>query len=188
MLKQSSRYFFTLAYALSVIVSPFWVHSAFCAEPLSYKASSFRINIRDFSKKNTEFLCNSRAAPIQTCISDRSTYAGFKAEEITATFLEGKLSKVEVSYPKEDIMPKNIKFKIVENTLTRKFGKPKIEDDVVVIGEMKEDIRTWTSEGITLQLFIAKYNGDEALGLMIFENDHNERYFAIRRKTDLNDI
>ena len=161
---------------------------AIAGEPLAYKASKLGISLTRFLALNPEFNC----APIEvgkdtTCTSKSSTYAGFGAERVTAFFLDGKLSYVDVNLlQRPDASIAIFAFGTVQEALAGTYGAPARVNDTQ--GGLVRTMSIWRTEGSTIQLSHSESGASHNVGVMIYRDDHWERSVNQRKSKAKSDV
>ena len=161
--------------------------SLLAAEALAYKAAPLGTGVSEFLRLNPEFQCPNKRGVIFECQSRHSTYADFKAKQVSATFLEGKLSMVEIVIfegPKGESLTGSAS--VIEHAIASRFGEPRKEERT--IGSVAEKISLWKSNEGEMQLSQGSNETIQFLSIMISCKDHWQRSVELRRQSAKGDI
>jgi len=176
-----------IQFAAAVLALSLPLKPANSAEMYSFKGAKLGSSVSQFLALNPEFKCLPSAYARVTCSSTTSTYSGFDALKASATFLEDKLSIVEITLVNEAEESNAIfAFHTTEEALSGKYGSPKKLSEN--IGGLQRLMRIWRSEKQTIQLSRTTNGTLHRATVMIFSDDHWERSVNLRKATAKGDI
>ncbi len=160
---------------------------SYADEVISFKMSKFGITVAQFVQFNPEFKCPQDPSEILRCGSTATTYAGFETKSASASFIQGRLSHIEllVKENSEEYLA-IYAFGTIEDALVSKYGQPKRTKDAV--GGLQRSISVWQSNGLSIQLSHAKKEQINLVGVMIGRDDHWQRSVDLRRSKAKGDI
>ena len=159
---------------------------AHAAEPITYKSTNFNVMVRQFLQLNSEFKCSSAGSQISYCRSTSSTYAGADVKNATATFLQGKLSHIDLLILEEvEEYQTILAFASVEAALISKYGMPERTSEP---GALKRTISTWRSGGLSIQLARFHTERSSAVDVMLGRDDHWQRSVDLQKTKAKGDI